>query len=110
MRTPVGIMLKNGRRAAKKTQVEAAETAGLNRRTISFIESGKYLPSAKTTKKLCDLYGIEKSMEEIAEMLKEEKKTSDELSSSERKLIQAVRNLNLAKAVNLAASIVSHHA
>lgn len=40
------------------TQAELSKASGVNRATISEIESKGRIPSVKTAKKLCDYFGI----------------------------------------------------
>lgn len=50
--------LKNGRAEKRLSQAEAADLAGISRRTLSYYESGERTPNAETLLKLCELYSI----------------------------------------------------
>lgn len=54
-----GENIRRARERAVLTQAELAEIAGINRSSLSMIESGKKKPRPSTIRKLADALGIE---------------------------------------------------
>ena len=52
--------LRTLRKKFKLTQQEVADILGIDRSTYTFYETGKTNPSNENTKKLCDIYNVNK--------------------------------------------------
>lgn len=81
------IRLKHG-----VTQTEIAEVAGVSQRAVSQWETGKTDPSAASVSKIAAKYG-EDAESIVFEETKKDPVTTIELSASEKKLIQAIREI-----------------